>query len=592
MNVGQILLWLCLLSSVFASISGVLGSKRADWARVGRFSSVAVFSLSSSALVILALAFLGDDFSFRYVALHSCYDLPWVYKLTAVWAGQEGSLLFWLWVLSAFSLTFLLRNRDRLSDGALPVLSLVQTFFCLLVLRSDPFLKLPFVPEDGRGLNPLLESPWMVLHPPSLYLGYIGFTVPFALSLAGVASGDEAWMERSKRWFLFSWTFLTLGILTGMKWSYVVLGWGGYWAWDPVENASLMPWLTATAFLHSPPRRKSWSFFLVVVTFELTIFGTFLTRSGFVSSVHAFARSPLGYYFLAFILLSGGSAGWIGLRGRGKERSEGGIMFLSGLVLCALCLVTFLGTIFPAVSELLSGRRMALGPGFFNTIFAPLGLSVFLLFGICRKGLKSPLPLGISALSLYLVLRLGARGPYPILAALFGGFALGNVLLQALRFLRSGDFGRFGRDLVHIGTVIFAFGAYCSSLGTEEEVEGVGPGEDFRFGGYDFTLEGFSPEPKRGRMLLKAKLRVKEGREEFTLSPGMEFYEGGQTTYKVEVRSGLLKDLYVAMTEVTRDAASFYLKVVPGASFIWSGGCLVLAGAFLSLVRRKHAAFR
>ncbi|RKY64711.1 MAG: hypothetical protein DRQ08_07110, partial [Candidatus Latescibacterota bacterium] len=297
MNVGQILLWLCLLSSVFASISGVLGLKRTDWARVGRFSSVAVFSLSSSALVILALAFLGDDFSFRYVALHSCYDLPWVYKLTAVWAGQEGSLLFWLWVLSAFSLTFLLRNRDRLSDGALPVLSLVQTFFCLLVLRSDPFLKLPFVPEDGRGLNPLLESPWMVLHPPTLYLGYIGFTVPFALSLAGVASGDEAWMERSKRWFLFSWTFLTLGILTGMKWSYVVLGWGGYWAWDPVENASLMPWLTATAFLHSPPR-KSWSFFLVVVTFELTIFGTFLTRSGFVSSVHAFARSPLGYYFL------------------------------------------------------------------------------------------------------------------------------------------------------------------------------------------------------------------------------------------------------------------------------------------------------
>lgn len=558
---------------------------------MGRFSSVAAFSLSSSALAILALAFLGDDFSFRYVALHSSCDLPPVYKLTAVWAGQEGSLLFWLWVLSAYSLAFLLRNRDRLSDGALPVISLVQAFFCLLVLRNDPFLKLPFVPEDGRGLNPLLESPWMVLHPPALYLGYVGFTVPFALSLAGVASGHDGWLERSRRWFVFSWTFLSLGILTGMKWSYVVLGWGGYWAWDPVENASLMPWLTATAFLHS--RRKLWSFFLVVVTFELTIFGTFLTRSGFVSSVHAFARSPLGYYFLAFIVLSGGAAGWIGLRARRKGPEEGK-MFFGGLVICFLCLATFLGTVFPAASELLSGRRMALGPGFFNTIFAPSGLFALLLLGICRsaEGLKSPLPLGLSALSLYFVLRLGAGGPYPILAALFGGFALGSVMLEARSSLRSGDLGRLGGKLVHLGIVIFALGVYSSSLGTEEDVEGVGPGEDFGFGGYRFTLEGFSPEPGEGTMLLKAKLRVKGEREEFTLSPGMKFYRGGETAHKVEVRPGLLKDLYVAMTDVSRDAASFYLKVIPGASLIWSGGCLVVAGGLVSFIRRKYAAFR
>lgn len=629
--IGSFALRLSFVFSLFASATTVLGLKLGEERLVesGRRAIVSTFILSTIACIRLICAFLRDEFSIRYVASHSSSNLPALYKATALWAGQEGSLLFWFWLLTLFSAAFVLRHGrgDEIADRSLPPLAFTQLFFSLLLLiPGRPFEKLPFPPEEGRGLNPLLQNPGMILHPPTLYIGYVGFTIPFALGMGALLAGraDAEWVRRSRIWAMISWLSLTLGIIFGAKWAYLELGWGGYWAWDPVENASLMPWLTATAFLHSIMVQERWdalrfwNILLATITFELSIFGTFLTRSGILSSVHSFARSDIGYYFLAFIGLSSLSAAVIiYLRGdllRGKNGidsvfSKEGTFLMNNLVLCALCFTTFLGTILPLITGLFTGRRLTVGPSFFNKVNAPLAILLLFLTGVCPLiswGKASPgkfrrnflIPLSISA-AVAIPLALKLKSPYPVIGSSLGAFVLLTTLSELYRplkarrsnplraFLRNSR--RYGGYLIHVGVAILFVGVVSSSLRSEITVEDLKPGESFEFGGYTFRFEGLSLKRGRNYEMTVGKLKAfKGGREAFRLSPGIACYpRTDEATAEVDVRSGFFKDVYAILLEASEGKASFKIYITPLVSWIWIGCWVMVGGAIFALLHRR-----
>lgn len=413
-SLGSFAVLLALTACAYAFLAGILAhvKKQAILGATARRAGVTIFPTLSVAMACLWGLFLTDDFSIAYVANHSNRDLPVLYKFAALWSGQEGSLLFWSWILSGYMFFVLLRHREEgeLRPLAGVILAGVQLFFLILnAFIVSPFRVLaevapdgatrPFVPADGRGLNPLLQYPEMVLHPPTLYLGYVGFSVPFAFALAALItrSPGERWIHVTRRWTMIAWGFLTLGILMGAHWAYAVLGWGGYWAWDPVENASFMPWLTGTAFLHSvmmQERRgmlKVWNVWLVFITFLLCIFGTFLTRSGVVSSVHAFAQSPIGHWFVGFLMLVFAVCLFFFARRRDYLRSEHRLeavlsreasFLFNNLVLLAACFAVLWGTLFPVISEAVTGSKVSVGPPFFNRVNIPIFLFLLLLTGV------------------------------------------------------------------------------------------------------------------------------------------------------------------------------------------------------------------
>jgi cytochrome c-type biogenesis protein CcmF len=367
-------------------------------------SAVTLFVLSSLMMAALVVAFITRDFSLEYVAQYTNRTLPMFYTISAVWAGQSGSLLLWAWLLCLFAAIVVWQNR-RKNRKLLPyvlgtILFTAFFFFGLMVYATSPFARLPQPAADGNGLNPMLQNPGMVMHPPTLYLGYVGFTVPFAFALAALLANrlDAQWIRSTRRWTLFSWLFLTLGNLFGAKWAYVELGWGGYWAWDPVENASLMPWLTGTAFLHSvmiQEKRgmlKVWNLVLVILTFGLTIFGTFITRSGIISSVHSFGVSNLGPLFLIFLgailLVALGLLWWRWPQLKSENQLEALVsressFLFNNLLLVGMAFAVFWGTIFPIISEAVRGVKITVGPPFFNQVNVPIGLALLALTGIC-----------------------------------------------------------------------------------------------------------------------------------------------------------------------------------------------------------------
>lgn len=344
---------------------------------------------------------LTRDFQTAYVAYYTSRDLSLFYTISAFWAGQQGSLLLWAWFLSIFVTIVALTDKkyDRITQHATSILLMILSFFLLvLTTASNPFEKLGFTPVDGVGLNPLLQDPGMWIHPPTTFLGYAGFTVPFAFAMAGLLTENDNWVYRVRGWTLFSWIFLGIGIGLGGWWSYHVLGWGGYWAWDPVENASLMPWLTGTAFLHSimiqegKRGMKVWNMLLIIFTFTLVIYATLLTRSGILQSVHAFGESPIVPYFTGFILTMLGASLILLIKKSQFLRSENIFeaylsketsFLFNNLIFIVLALVVFLGTTFPLLSEALRGYQVSVGPGYFNQTFLPLAALLVLLAGIC-----------------------------------------------------------------------------------------------------------------------------------------------------------------------------------------------------------------
>src|SRR5437016_7511898 len=435
-QIGSFALLIALALGAYSFLAGLLALLRpgAGSERLGetaRRAGIAAFAVVLLAAVVLVIAAFQDDFSIAYIFHHSNRDLPAPYKFATLWSGQEGSLLFWSLLLSAYGLVLRLRHKtdSRLFAHASVIIAAVQVFFLLLLnFAAHPFAVMQgTLPQDGNGLNPLLQYPEMVIHPPMLYLGYVGFTVPFAFALAALIMRypGEKWIQITRRWSMVTWGFLTCGVFLGAHWAYSVLGWGGYWGWDPVENASLMPWLTGTAFLHSVMMQekrgmlKTWNMWLVFSTFWLAILGTFLTRSGIISSVHAFAQSSIGDWFAWFLGISLAVFIFFFFKNRSHLQSEHKLESLvsressflfNNLLLLVACFTVLWGTLFPVLSEWVQGTKVTVGPPFFNRVNVPLALLLLLFTGVgpllawrktslasLRKNFGGPLLMGLVA---------------------------------------------------------------------------------------------------------------------------------------------------------------------------------------------------
>src|SRR3990172_3643301 len=489
---------------------------------VGGLVVVATFSL----LVLL----LRDDFSLAYIASHSNRALPLYFKFAALWAGQEGSLLWWSCLLAVFSMTAILINRRQyrhLMPYAMATMMTVLGFFLVLnnfvaspfrlLAREGPTGLQVFVPPDGGGLNPLLQHPAMVIHPPMLYLGFVGFTVPFAFAFAALATRakGEQWIHVTRRWTMVTWCFLTIGVLLGGRWAYAVLGWGGYWGWDPVENASLLPWFTATAFLHSVMMQekrgmmKVWNMVLIFATFFLCIFGTFLTRSGVLSSVHAFAQSPIGTYFAVFIILGLAGSVLLLLQRLDFLKSENQLdsllsressFLFNNLLLLAACFAVLCGTLFPLISEAVTGVKISVGAPYFNKVQIPIGLFLLFLTGVgplfawrrtsaesLRRNFTRPLIFG--AVVAGAAFALGARNLYALMAIFLAFFVIGTITMEFFRGARvlrqKSGFGwasavveltrrntrRYGGYVIHFGVALLFIGFVGNAFTIHEHAE-------------------------------------------------------------------------------------------------------------------------
>lgn len=520
-ELGRFGLMAALVLACYALIASWLGARtrRPELVTSATRALWMTAALEAVAAGVLVQALLRRDYSLAYVVSHVSDAQPVWYDLTSFWGGMEGSLLLWALILSGYSLAAvrsIALERPRLLPGVIAVCAAVSAFFLFMVsVVASPFVAVPFPPSDGRGMNPLLLNPWMAIHPPTLYLGFVGLTIPFAIVVAALVDGavDEAGVLLARRWMLWAWYCLTMGLMFGAKWSYVVLGWGGYWAWDPVENAALMPWLVSTAFLHSVmiQERRSmlgqWTVLLVILAFGLSIFGTFLTRSGVLSSVHSFTQSPLGAYFLGFLAVTMLAAfglmawRWEALRSRNPWEapvSRESAFLVNNVVFLTVAFAVFLGTVFPVVSEALTGRRVNVGPPFFDHIVSPLALLLLLLMGVgpllawrrasmaeLRSDVQVPGAAGV-LLALGLAAA-GMRAPGALVAFALCGFVCGTIVLEFVRGVRvrwtHGDGGvggalwrlilsnqrRYGGYIVHLGILLVFAGitgsaVLCSSI--------------------------------------------------------------------------------------------------------------------------------
>jgi len=636
-TLGSLSLLLAFIVSAYAVVASILGLKIKSlrWVKSGQNAVFAVTGLFTLAAVILIYAFVTHDFQIQYVAEHSSRSLPIFYRISALWAGQEGSLLLWGWLLGVFASLLLLQNRRRnqeLIPYVLAVMMGISFFFLgLLVFVTKPFLNLPFSPPDGRGLNPLLQNPGMILHPPTLYIGYVGFSVPFAFAMAALLSGrlGDTWIKSTRRWTLFSWLFLSLGNLLGAQWAYVELGWGGYWAWDPVENASLIPWFTATAYLHSvmiQERRgmlKVWNMVLIILTFALTLFGTFLVRSGILSSVHSFAVSPLiGTLFLTFIGVVLFFSFILLVSRLDLLRSENELdAFLSrestflfnNLILVGAAFAIFWGTIFPLISEAVRGVKITVGPPFYNQIMVPIGLALLFLTGICPliswrrtsgRNLKKNFlyPFIIAIIGGIVALSWTVHHPSALISFTLSIFVAATIAIEFIRGskvrremrkeghlksffnLTRRNKRRYGGYIIHIGIVLIFVGITGSSAFKSEKVVTLKTGESLTIKGYELKYDNFSSYPTQSKYVTAATLSVyREGKKLGTLRPERNLHRNQQQpTTEVAIRSTLVDDLYVILAQHDENGnTTFKVLINPLIMWIWIGGFVLVGGAIV-----------
>ncbi|HEX2047829.1 MAG TPA: heme lyase CcmF/NrfE family subunit [Acidimicrobiales bacterium] len=568
------------------------------------------------------------DFSLEYVANNGSRSTPLLYTITTMWSALEGSILLWALVLAGYIAVMARHFRNRATDpvvawATLVALGVAAFFFALMAGPANPFrLVAGAVPTDGPGPNPLLQNhPLVAFHPPMLYLGYVGFTIPFAFALAALVTGrmGEGWLVETRRWTLFAWGFLTVGIVLGAWWSYEVLGWGGYWAWDPVENASFLPWLTATAYVHSvmvQERRamlRVWNLSLLVATFSLTILGTFLTRSGVLDSVHAFTESPIGPSILGFFaLVVAVSIALIGWRGD-KLRSPGSIdapvsreaaFLANNVAFAAFAFVVLLGTIFPLLAEALNGEQLSVGAPYFNRMTAPIGFTLLFLMAVApalpwRKASAETLhrrllwPAWAGTLAVVACVAAGLRGVGPLLAfglaAFAGAAALRQLGLAARAARRSGQpawRGLLGRSsggmVVHLGVVLVAVGfAASSSYGHRAQFR-LAPGESASVAGHTVTYLGTTTEEHSNKRTTSAQVRVDGGR---VYEPALhQFPHGSQAIGSPSVRTGPLSDVYLTLIVPPDSSGSSVIgvNVQPLVTWLWTGGAVMAFGTFLA----------
>ncbi|MBI3601269.1 MAG: heme lyase CcmF/NrfE family subunit [Nitrospinae bacterium] len=637
-EIGELCLLLSLGISIYSAIVPILGEKRGRRELiVSAENSIFVTSgLITISSVILIYAFLNRDFSVEYVANYSNRDLSLFYTLSAFWAGQKGSLLLWAWLLAIFGTVVVIQNRNKNREFMPYVMAIISATLCLflslLVFASRPF-ELTYPPGDGYGLNPLLQNPGMVFHPPTLYIGFVGFTIPFAFAMAALLSGHlgDVWIKTTRRWTIFSWFFLGMGNLLGAWWAYRVLGWGGYWAWDPVENASFMPWLTGTAYLHSvmiQERRdmlKVWNMVLIVITFCLTIFGTFLTRSGVVQSVHSFGQSTVGYYFLGFLMAAILFSSYLIINRLSILKSnneldsiisrESSFLF-NNLILVGAAFATFWGTMFPVISEAVRGQKITVGPPFFNQVNVPIGLALLLLVGICpliswkrasinnlKRNFMKPfivsilggialIPIGAGHLFAWLSFTISIFVVTTILLEFYSGArtrkeAAGEGFIKALFSLIGKNKRRYGGYTIHIGVVLMFVGITGSSYNLEKEAT-LKKGETMEIGGYRLVFKALNdkmPVPTKAEVTATMDVE-KDGKVIATAAPKRDFYKNNeQPVSRVYNLSGLKEDLYIILAGFQDDgSATFKVHVNPLVKWLWIGGIVIGVGTFIAML--------
>jgi cytochrome c-type biogenesis protein CcmF len=635
-TLGQVSLIAAFATAAYSFATALLGVQRRQGALV-QSSRNALYA--TSVLVVIATGSLltllvTNQFKVRYVAENSRSDQPLVYKISALWGGMAGSLLLWTVLLCLFASLAAWTNRGKfpeLMPYVYAVCAMTIAFFVALQLfAADPFELLPFTPADGRGLNPLLQNPAMAIHPPNLYLGFVGFTIPFAFAIAALASGrlDTSWLHAIRRWTIISWFFLTVGITLGAQWAYVELGWGGYWGWDPVENASLMPWLVATAYLHSvmieekKQMLRVWNMLMIIATFALCIFGTFLTRSGIVSSVHAFTTSNLGPLFAGFLaVIVVGSLALVAwrlpeLRSESRLESvlsrESSFLF-NNLVLVVACFAVLWGTMFPVISEAVNGIKITVGPPFFNRVNVPIFLALLLLTGIgpliaWRRASMPSLrraflwPTGVGVTTIVAMAIMGYGGPYAMISMGLSAFVLGTVVQEfwrggrarasstgesfarAVVILTLRNKRRYGGYIIHVGIVLMAIGITGSSVFQQEVEATLRPGQTMDLGGYRLQYTGMQFFGVEGMDVASANVVAFRGdTPRFRMVPQRHFHPRQENpTTEVAIWSGLEHDVYLVLAGWDdSQTATFKAYLNPLVKWIWIGGFVMAFGTII-----------
>jgi cytochrome c-type biogenesis protein CcmF len=646
-NLGTLAILLAFCFAIYSVISSVVG-KWTDRPVLVLSASRAVYCvwvLLTVAAGLLVYSLIIGDFRLAYVASHSNRTMATVYKFTSWWGGQEGSLLLWSWLLATYSSVVVFQNRRKFRNMmpyVTAVLMTTEAFFLVLIsFVEQPFRVLMAGKGivdvgDGQGLNPLLQYWSMVIHPPMLYLGYVGFSVPFAFAMGSLITKQpgEEWIKTTRRWTLITWLFQSTGILLGAGWAYAVLGWGGYWGWDPVENASLLPWITATAFLHSVMMQekkgmmKVWNIVLVSSTFFLCIFGTFLTRSGVVQSVHAFAQSPLGNYFVAFLVMGIGATILLIVNRLPYLKSESQLesvlsressFLFNNLILLASCFAVLWGTLFPVISEAVTGEKISVDAPFFNRVNIPIGLALMLLTGVgpliawrrssvesLKKAFMIPALAGV-VLALGLIV-MGVRDFYALVSFALCAFVAITILIEffkganAIRNKNEMNFAsavielthrntrRYGGYLVHMGIVFMFIGFTGKAFDIDRTLQ-LAPGDKLQLGKYQLAIGNVESGQNTDYQWQILNVDVSQnGQKITTLRPEQRFYIASrQPSSLVSIRRRLNEDLYLNFAGESNDGKGVVLQayVFPLVSWIWIGYWVVLAGTVICLIPSK-----
>jgi cytochrome c-type biogenesis protein CcmF len=657
-GIGNLSLMAAWVLSAYALVAAVIGarSSRLGFVQSARHAVFMVWIFVSLSVIALLTNLLNDNFGLQYVAKFSNTALPWGYKIAALWGGQEGSLLFWSWILTGYAALIVFQNKERhilLLPYVIAILMAASFFFLLLVnIPANPFTELavdhgngllfPYQPQDGKGLNPLLQYIAMLIHPPILYLGYIGTITPFAFALAALITRHKStdWIRTTRRWAIVSWVLLGTGIILGAKWAYVELGWGGYWAWDPVENASLMPWLTATAFLHSviiqekKGMLKVWNMVLIILTFILSVFGTFLTRSGIVNSVHSFAQSKIGPYFVVFIL------GFLifcfatlfrrldFLKSENELESVASreaAFLLNNWILLAACFAVFWGTLFPVISEAVQGEKITVGAPFFNKVNIPIGIILLFLTGVgpllaWRKTSWTSFTKNFTFPTLaavvfgVLIWVLGIHHLYAWMSFVLSFFVILTVLVEFIRGtaarakstqenlfialinLTRKNARRYGGYVVHLGIVMIFIGISGNAFNEETKMQ-MSVNDTLNVKNYDLICREISRQDNDNYSAGIVTLDLfHNGRFVKKIYPEKRFYKASeQPTSEVSIHSTVLEDVYVVFASISDDQKKAVIQVYvnPLVQWVWIGGLVIIFGTFILLIpetvfRRKN----
>ena len=634
-NIGETLLFISFLAGLIGLYSYLVGIRKKSnlLVFIGTRSILAIFALLSISVLVLIYLLTTKDYSNAYVAKNISNDLSFIYSIAALWAGQEGSLLLWSWILSLYTLTIRFSKpfKSLLPSSESVSLFILSFFIFLIVFVESPFDTLDTIPLNGRGLNPILQNFYMAIHPLTLYIGYIALTIPFAFALGSIISKDKTdnWVLRSKNWTYFSWIFLSLGLLLGSRWAYLELGWGGYWAWDPVENVALMPWLALTAFLHSSMAQETrsllrrWNICLIFLAFFLSIFGTFITRSGLISSVHSFAQSSIGPYFIVFIILTVVFAIFMYQKNKKLISSNEDIVSLvskenflifNNIFFLIITLTVFLGTVFPIISEAFTGEKILVGPTFYDLVNFPNVLVLMSLMSVApiipwKTGKLYPIlmlllkPIILSILTTFVAYMFFDN--FKVLLIFFiSSFVIFVILqdiivefkLQLARGLKWKDilskrYRRYCSFLVHFGIILLIIGITLSSVyGTKSDFI-LSTGQSLKINDYDIKLLETYKKESEAKNILGAKLLLTDSGNSYYLYPEQNLYkyEGNREINKeteVAIYNTLKKDYYLILIDDMEDGRfNFKIYINPWVSLLWIGSLVsILGGVLLSLI--------